>query len=153
MAYVTINEVNAWLEPSKLSVTTIETELETQVVNLILGQLSGSFDTSGWTSNTNTPKLIRTIISMHYAAWLTDRAFSDSSDELNSYATLLREMANANIAGLLSGTLTYEDIPPLSGEGDITSPAFFPNDQSSANPPTEDTPHDGPAAFMMGQVF
>ena len=153
MAYVTKEEVNAWLEPTKLSVTTIEVELETQVANMIMGQLGGSFDTSVWTNNTNTPKLIRTIIAMHYAAWVTDRAFSDSSDELNAYAQLLRSMADANIAGLIAGVLTYDDIPPTGDGTDISSPAFFPNDLSSSQKPTADSPHDGPAVFQMGQVF
>ena len=153
MAYVTKEEVNAWLEPTKLSVTTIEVELETQVANMIMGQLAGSFDVAAWTNNTNTPKLIRTIIAMHYAAWMTDRAFSDSSDELNAYAQLLRSMADANIAGLIAGVLTYDDILPSGDGSDISAPAFFPNDVSSAQAPTSMNPHDGPAVFQMGQVF
>jgi hypothetical protein len=152
MAHVTVEDVNAWLEPSKLSVSSIEASLEQQVANMIFGRLGPNFTVSGWTDDTTTPLLIRTIIAMHYASWIIDRAFSDSSSDVNEYAVLLRSMADTNIEGLLSGVLEYEDIPTTSG-GDSSQPVFFPNDASSSLAPTVDTPHDGPAVFTMGQIF
>lgn len=149
--HITIDEVNAWIQDTKLVQSSVDVDLESQVVVLIFARLYNSFNVASWVDVTTTPKLIRTILSMHYTAWLYDRAYSDDADEVSNYATLLRRMADDNIAGLIAGNIVLEEEPTeLIG---TSSPSFFPNDLSSANEPTVDNPSDGPPVFMMGTVF
>lgn len=150
MAVLTVPEANAWLDSTKLTLSSIEVELEEQVKNQIFARLHGAFDTSGWVSNLSTPKLVRTILAMYYVSWIYDRAYSDDA-ESNAYAQLLRQMADANIVGLVAGTIELTEFPDLNAG--ISSPSFFPNDASSANEPTPENPSDGGPAFMMGTVF
>lgn len=154
MARITVAEANAWSEPTKLTLTpttfNADAELEQQIASQILSRLMGTFDTSTWTSETTTPKIVRTIIAMYFVSWIYDRAYSDDA-EANAYAALLRQYADANIAGLIAGQIDLEEFPDANvGVG---SPSFFPTDASSARVATPEAPSDGPPSFTMGTVF
>ena len=150
MAHITLSEANAWLEPTKLTLSTIDAALEQQVVNLVYGRLANAFDTSSWVNESTTPVLVRTIIAMHYVAWTYDRTYSDDADA-NAYARLLRQYADVNIQGLIDGNLELIESP--TANDDRGKPVFFPTDASSANEPTSDRPSDGGPAFTMGTIW
>jgi hypothetical protein len=150
MAHITLDEANAWLEPTKLALTAIDENLEHQVVSLIYGRLAPVFNTSSWVNSAGTPEIIRTIIAMHYIAWTYDKFYSDDA-EANAYAQTLRAVADANLQALLNGDVELVEQPTANDE--IKKPSFFPNDISSANEPTPDRPSDGGPAFTMGSIF
>lgn len=151
MSHISTADANAWLEPTKLTLDSLDESLEAQVSTDILSRLSSTFDTTYWVDETTTPQLIRTIIAMYYVAWVYDKTYSDN-EENNSYAVLLRQYADLNIQGLLSGSLE------LAGDSNnqnlnVGEPAFFPNDVSSSNCSTPSNPSDGGPSFLMGSVF
>lgn len=157
MAYITPGDVNAWLESTKLSLSSLDSNLEPQISARIISRLAPAFDVSSWADNTNTPVLVRSIIAMHYASSIYDRAYADENAEGSSnYAFILRRLADANISGLLAGTIILSEDPDAVQQD---QPAFFPNDASSTVwvaggvecGPLQ--PGDGPASFSMGQVF
>lgn len=152
---ITVQEAQAWAQgegDSKLTIGTLNAELLNQVEVQVLSALSNSgYDTSTWTNDTTTPKLVRSIIAMLYVAWLYDKAYSEDVDEGNAYAALLRGAAQANIAGILDGTFTL-DGAVLTGVA-ADSPSFYPTDNSSRLSPTDYDSSLGPAAFSMGQRF
>jgi len=157
MAHFTPEEANAWLEATKLNVVELDNSLEEQVSVQIIARLAGTFTetVSSWQDEASTPALVRSIMAMHYCAALYDRTYSDNSDDTTSnYADILRQMANANIAGLVAGTLILAEDPTASDNA--SEPVFFPNDADEAwkclN--RHNRPYDGHgAAFTMGQVF
>jgi hypothetical protein len=150
-AHIAVTDANAWLEATKLSLSTIDAELESQVSLQIFARLAPVFNTASWADVNTTPKLVKSIVAMYYTAAIYDRAYSDDSDTSSNYAATLRGLADANIAGLLSGTLVLTEDP--AANSDSGKPVFFPNDLSSANAATVDNPSDGGPAFTMGSVF
>jgi len=151
MAHITVAEANAWLESTKLNVSSIDTAVEGHASQNILSRLASVFDTSTWINETLTPKLVRTLISMYYVSYIYDRVYADDGENTSNYAFILRRNADFLIGGLLNGSVVLEEIPDVVT--DLMDPVFFPNDQSSLNEPSDDFPSDGPPAFTMGQVF
>lgn len=149
MPHIGVADAQAWTEPTKLPISALDAALEDNVTKLVFGMLTPTYNTTGWTSEATTPALVRTIIAMHYVAWLYDKHYAQEAEE-SAYANTLRRYADANIAGLLAGTITLDEYV-LPAE--VFNPSFFPNDLSSANEPTVDNPSDGGPSFMMGSVF
>lgn len=151
MANIALEEANAWLEPTKLTLPDLDPALEQQVAAQILSRLDTIFDISTWVDENTTPTLVRTIIAMEYVAWTYDKTYSDDA-EANAYAALLRQHAEMNLEGILSGAVQLEEVDPNPALS-LGTASFFPNDASSANPPTSDFPSDGGPSFLMGSVF
>lgn len=151
MANITVDEAQAWLEPSKLTIDALDEDLESQVVSEVLSRLATAFDTSEWSSATTTPKLVRTIIAMMYVSWFYNRQYSEDEPNSNEYALRLLAVAEANIVGLLNGTLLLLDVTTTIEVGGPAS--FYPNDLSSAMDVTVDDPSLGPAKFSMGTIW
>lgn len=164
MAHISLAEAQAWVEISKLSFLDengndnerFSPELAEQNAQLVLSRLRAAFGASlvsTWVDETTTPKLVRTIIAMYYVAAEYDKHYSDEVDDnTNNYATILRRLADQNIAGLVDGSVELEEDPDAnSGVG---TPVFFPTDASSDNRIGFHTdPSDGGPAFLMGTVF
>jgi hypothetical protein len=151
MTSIELADAQAWIEPTKLTLSTIDANLESQITTQIFARLpSASFTTTAWVTPATTPAIVRTTIAMYYVAWMYDKYYSDDA-EANAYAELLRQYADLNIAGLIAGSIELEEGPGVVT--DAGSPSFFPTDESSRNQPTVDNPSDGPPAFTMGTVF
>jgi hypothetical protein len=150
-ARISLAEAQTWLEQTKLTLSTLDAAMEAQISAQILSRLAAAYPTDvlTWTTETNTPPLVRSIISMFYAGWSYDRQYSENPED-NSYADRLRAWAEQLLTGILEGTI---DIPEVPGLPTIGEPAFFPTDASSANEPTDDNPSDGGPKFLMGKVF
>lgn len=160
-ALFSVNEAKAFLESTKLDLTSIEDSLADQMALQVLPKLATVYDTSAWIDTASTPALVRSLIAMLYVAEVYDRTYSDNSDDTTSnYAFLLRRTVQANIAGLLNGSIVLPEFPDVSTG--IDTPLFFPTDASSlANKGagcegslgTLDDPANTDASFSMGLTF
>lgn len=148
MPNISVNEAQAWAEGTKLTISALDIELENHLATEVIVRLSSITDTSAWVSESATPKLVRTIISKLYVAWVYDRQYSEDIAEGSAYSDRLRANAEMLMLGLLDGTIELPGVVDVSG-----SPAFYPTDASSAMAPTFEDPSLGPAAFSMGKVF
>lgn len=147
--HITLPEVQAWLEPTKLTISAVDTELEAHLASEVIVQLqSAGYDTSAWLTDTTTPKLVRTIISKMVAAWIYDRQYSEDIEQGNNYADRLKKNAEALLLGLIAGDIVLPGVTAVAGV-----PVFYPTDASSAQEATRDDPSLGPAAFSMGMRF
>lgn len=148
MPRISVDDVRAWVESSKLDPQALNQVLLEQLEAEVLAQLASVYDTSGWTDETNTPSLVKVIIAKTYAGWIYDRAYSENQSEPNLYAQMLKDNASKLIQGIIDRTI---EIP---GESTASAEAsFYPNDASSAQEPTLDDPSLGPAKFSLGRVF
>jgi len=146
---ITVQEAQAWAEGTKLTISALDTDLLDHLEEEVVVRLSSAFpDYTTWVDETTTPKLVRTIISKLYIAWIYDRQYSEDIAEGSAYSDRLRLNAEMLITGLLDGTIELPGEPDISG-----SPLFYPTDASSAQCPTRDDPSLGPAAFSMGKMF
>lgn len=154
MARITIAEAQAWVEATKFTIASISTspnsDMLVQLEEEVISRVASVYDTSGWTNDTNTPRLIRVAIAKKFVAWAYRRQYSESIPESDAtYAALLEANSEMIVAGIVDGTI---EIPTLPGATTDT-PAFYPNDASSSMEPTIDDPSLGPARFSMGTVF
>ena len=151
MANININDAKAWTEPTKVgdNFDTLDADLEAQVSQIILGQLGQRFSIVGWLAPESTPKLVKTIIAMYYVSYLYDKTYS-TDDNASAYAVILRNQADLNLAGLISGNIDLPEVPESTG---FDTPSFYPNDASSMQDPTYEDPSLGPASFSMGRTF
>jgi len=150
MARVTLAEIQGWLEPVKLTLPSIDAELLANLEEETLAKISTVYDVTGWTNSTNTPKLIRTIISKYYASWIMDRFYSENQDEGNDYAKRLCDNADSIVMSILNRTIIIPEVPS-SSVSDAAS--YYPNDASSAQEPTIDNPSLGGPYFSLGRSF
>lgn len=150
MARVTAAEVQGWLDAAKLTVSSLDTELIASLEEEILSRLSVVYDTTGWTTSANTPKLVRVIISKTYSSWVIDKAYSENQDEGNDYAKRLFDNAEMLINGIIEGNIIIPEEPVP----DFTRAAsFYPTDSSSAQEPTYANPSLGGPYFSLGRSF
>lgn len=149
MARVTLAEIQGWLDPVKLTLASIDSELLAHLEEETLTKLSSVYDVSGWTTSSNTPKIVRTAISKYYASWLMDRFYSENQDEGSDYAKRLCDNADMIVSGLVNRVIIIPEVPVPSY--DVAS--YYPNDLSSAQDPTEDNPSLGGPYFSLGRGF
>lgn len=152
MAVIELSDVQAWLEQTKFTITTVDAELELSARTLAFSTVAVHYDTSAWTDETDTPELIKSIIAMLVAAWQYDRQYAEEDIEGSSYSQRLEERAMMILNGIADGTLSLGTGPDDSV--DVTSPAFWPTDASTllADDDPED-PDASPRAYTMGMVF
>jgi hypothetical protein len=144
---IIVAEAQAWAEGTKLTIPALDGNLLDHIEAEVLGRLS-TLDSTTWIDSTTTPKIIRTIISKLYVAWVYDRAYSEDVEQGSNYADRLRLNAETLIQGIIDGTIVIPGIPDNAG-----TPVFYPTDASSSQLPTVDDPSLGPAAFSMGMRF
>jgi len=153
MTHITVQDAQAWAEPTKLDVSPdLDSGLEASVATQVLAQIAQARDVTGWVGSSTTPALIRSIISMHYISWIYRRVYAED-DSGSAYASRLMQRADKLIEGIIAGTVVIEEEPAATV--DATTPVFYPNDASTAQ--TEplndlDTGWGGPA-FTMGVVW
>jgi hypothetical protein len=167
MAHILLSEAQQWLENTKLSLTSLDTLLESTVSTNVLGRLADTysdptFGVQTWIDTNTTPALVRQIISMFYAGWTYDRAYSEmvagagtGRDPATTYGTMLRQYAETLLVGVISGSILLLEIAPNEAD---TAPEFYPTDQSSttealiSNTDRDDTSL-GPQLFGVQKVF
>lgn len=150
MARVTLGEVQGWLDPSKLTLASLDAELLANLEEELISRLRVVYDTSTWVDSLTTPKLVRTAISKFYASWLYDRFYSENQEEGNDYALRLAENVESIMSALIDGRVVLpEDPEPAVSRG----PSFYPTDASSAQEPTSSDPSLGGPWFSLGRSF
>lgn len=149
MALVTVNEVQAWLESTKLRLGhDDELPEEVHLSRMVLSKLATRFDISAWVDETTTPDLVRTIIAMLVAAARYNKQYSESDSQAgNPYANKLEGLAYDMLEQLITGEMLLTDA--TDGPGVEGTVAFYPTDASSLL----DTEDDSDRKFSMGQVF
>lgn len=161
MARISLDDVQAWTESTKLSPQALDLDHLSQIEEEVLSQVASVYDTSTWLDKPSTPRLIQVIISKTYAAWLYDKFYSENQNLPNQYAQKLKDNAMMLIQGIISGTITIPGTIPSNPVG----ATYYPSDASSGIDPTTgyydptrqvvitgDTSV-GPAKFSMGSVF
>lgn len=155
MARIDVAEAQAWVEESKLDITTLDTALLTQVEAIVLGQLNRVYDVSTiqllWVNAATTPPLVRMLIAIKYVSLYYDRAYSED-DGSNTWARRLDRMYKDLLEQIFEGNI---DIPEIVGVvGVARSPRFYPTDASTAESgPTAEDPAAGPNKFSMTMDF
>lgn len=148
MPRINVDDVRAWVESTKLDPQALDLFLLQQLEEEVLAKLAIVYDTSGWTNEGNTPKLVKVIIAKTYAGWFYDKLYSENQSEPNEYAQMLKDNAKMLIMGIVDRTVEIPGATTSSAEA-----SFYPNDASSALEPTFDDPSLGPAKFSLGRVF
>jgi hypothetical protein len=148
MSRITVLQARAWGEQTKLDIGELDTDLLAHLEGEILARISNVVDTSTWVDELTTPALVQTIITKMYVSWLYDRQYSEDLDQGNAYAARLMLNAETLIEGIIDGTIV---IPGTDTDAGL--PAFYPNDASSAQEPTDADPSLGPNKFSMGTTF
>ena len=151
MSRILITDAQAWGEPTKVSLDTLDTFLLGQIETQVLARVGTVYDTSTWTTDANTPALVKSIISMLYMAWYYDRQYSEDVDSGSNYADELRTLAEGNLLGIVNGTITLVDVAVVTPA--VGDAAFYPTDVSSAQEATSDDMSLGGPAFSMGQSW
>jgi len=150
MTYITVDQAQAWCEATRMTLSSVDSELADSMAIQTIARLSQAYETAGWVDESTTPKLVVKIIAMLYVAAEYDRVFS-TSDAGSVYAQRLRAMAEQLIVGILAGTTDLVDASETSAA--TSGPLFYPTDQSTAIAPTREDMSTGPEAFSMGRVF
>jgi hypothetical protein len=152
MAIFTLGQVNAWLDPTKAQIASLDAELEGVITAKVLGSLEKRFDTSGWTTTGNTPELVQQTTALSYAGAIYSRAYSeDITGVEDSYGIKLSADAERMLEGILDGTYELRD---LTGYVNPDQPGFYPTDSSTTLYDTDPTSVNAtPMAFRMNQVF
>lgn len=130
MAYVTLTEVQAWLESTKLTLSSFDAELEDIASTLVVGTLAEVYDTTTWTNDTNTPDLVTKVIAMLVAAWTYNRAYSEDDPNGNAYAKWLEDKAYALLAGIKDGSIDLSEVAGFAASSD--QPSFWPDDTTAS---------------------
>lgn len=148
---ITLQQAQAWLEATKLTIASLDANLLTHTQNEVLARLASSYDVSGWIDTATTPALVQTIIAKYYAAFYYDRAYSeDIGTNENTWAQRLINNAELLIGGIIDGSIQLLEVTnSTAGE-----PSFYPNDASSSQDAgVGDDWSLGDAKFSMGTIF
>jgi hypothetical protein len=154
---VQLSEVQQWLEGTKLTLGALDADLTDTAQVQVLSALQAIFDTSLWIGPTETPALVRKIISLYIAGWTYARQYSEATAEnKNVYASWLCQRADVLLAGLVAGTLTLAEDPDA---GASNEPSFWPNDTTGSSQQYDGAgeaiggQYDQDIKFSMGKVF
>lgn len=144
---ITIDDVQPWLETSKLRINTDDELPEEPIMSeFVLARLASRLDVSTWIDESTTPELVRYIIGMLVAAMRYNKYYSETADDGgNPYADKLEAMAENLIVGILEGDIIIIGVPnAVSSTGTI---AFYPTDIVGLEFPEE------ARRFSMGKIF
>ena len=152
MAIFTAGQVNAWLDPTKAQIASLDDELEGVIAAKVLGSLEKRFDTSVWTTTGNTPELVQQTCALAYAGAIYSRSYSeDITGIADTYGVKLSADSEALLDGILDGTYELRD---LTGYTNPDQPGFYPTDQSTTLYDTDPSSKNAtPMVFRMNQVF
>lgn len=152
MALIDVDDVQPWLEITKLRLDTddqlLEEPFHSEFVRSRLA--SCDIDVTTWIDVASTPSFVKSIIGMLVAAQKYNTYYSETEEGAgNPYANKLEERGMLLLEGICAGTIDLLDIiddPATTGFGSV---AFYPDDDVGA---TEATKEEA-VRFKMGTVF
>lgn len=151
--YVTLAQVQSWLQDTKYTLPEVDNELEGSASDKVIGFLHQRYDVSGWVDAASTPDLVIRLIAMLTAARTLRKAISeDDGDTL--YPDWLEKRVMMMLEGLVDGSISIpgEEPDPDSPLG--SGPVFFPTDQATELWKEEgDVPGAAALHFSSQQVF
>lgn len=142
MSFATIDDVNKFLDESKVLVTDQDEDLDQDSAErLIRGYLAShvpSAELASWRSPGQTPELIRDIAGRLVAAFRYRKLYSEDVNEVSPYAQELYNEAIAMLRGIITGELTIVNMTDVNvdlqqGSG-LSSLHFYPNDDAENEP-------------------
>lgn len=142
-AVVTLDDVNAWLAPTKYALTAIDAHVEDIYQVAVFAKLGQVYDVSGWVSPATTPALVRKVIAGLTAAHEYERRVSEDVVDGDNYADKIRRWSSE----LLSGIYGNEFDIGQDQDTDLAtarSLSFFPTDSQDSDP-------DYARRFLLGQ--
>lgn len=151
MAYLAHSDINAWLENTKLQLVAedVEAGVDEVMRSRVFGRLSTRFDTTGWTTRTNSPVLVVQLVAMLYAAETYREHYSEDlggeGTGLN-WAEWLETTVEGWLNDLTSGVVTLPEFEDVLEGTSISGPVFYPNDMSTLM-------EESPVMFGVGMTF
>lgn len=145
MSYITQQQVQQWLNTTKLTVADVDVELEATAQQIVFSAIPTEYDTTLWVDDDTTPQLIQRIISMFVAAWIWKRAAEGGVDlDSTTWGVQLEEMAYRLLGQVADGTMV---IPGGTTYDSATGqPSFYPTD-------AEEEVEGQERKFSMGTTF
>ena len=143
MAFLTTIIINGWLEPTKLTVVSVDSALDSFAKEHVFGVLAARYDTSSWLDTASAPDLVIQLVAMRYAATYYRRQYSEDLTDDPAYPVWLEATVQSILDQIAAGTLDLLDAIPTEISG-ITSPGFYPNDAADT---------DDPRKFTMAMEF
>ena len=137
MATITAKMANALTDSSKLNITTIDTELESQIVAQVFSELRGLYDTTTWVEESTTPKLVKSILSMIYTGMVYNKTYAVDGADTDLYGNMLIADANKLLDSVSSGVSVLVDSNPavtIVASSDNFSVPFFAVESSDTEP-------------------
>jgi len=157
MSYLSVSEIQSWLQATKHVISAVDTNLEEAAFEKIVGKVGRRYDTSTWVDTATTPTMIINLMAMQVAAdeyrkWVSEnRGEPDYSDSLDERIMRLCEgIADGSII-LFDGSDEISPSPDTSLGG---TPAGFPTD--AATEAYDTLPFDdgsAPRVFQMNMRF
>jgi len=127
-SYTLLQQTQPWLDPNKLTITTLDPAMVETSRDIIYARVSASYPTTGWTTQANTPSLIQKVQSMILASWYYAKAYSEvTADTENKYAMRLEQMAEDLLSAIEAGMVDLLDADP-STFVPANNPNFLPSD-------------------------
>jgi hypothetical protein len=151
--HVTVAEVQQWIQDTRLTVASVNPELESSAYSRVVSALALRYTTATWVDSTTTPALVRSIISMLIAAWTINRAHAETMGDVDAYGVHLESSAMILLGGLADGSILVDDT--AIGDYATGQPAFWPTDIATTTATEEGWDADGaaPLMFTAGKVF
>jgi hypothetical protein len=133
MTRILLSDVQAWCEPTKLTVVSLDATLDTFIENYVIAKLEPGFNASGWVDSTTTPEIVKQVMAMKYASVLYDRQYSEDDGTTSPWSARLDVWADDLIDGMLVGSVTVDGYVVTQGHAD---PVGYPTDSSSSPNPS-----------------
>lgn len=151
MSYLSTARVQRWLETTKLTISAVDSDLESAAVTYVLSRLAGKYDVSGWDDSATTPGQVLDLASCLYAAWTYEKQYSeDLPIDGSNWGARLERFVAVTLDALLNGSAELMD-----ADGEIVTPdseavsdvLYFPTD-------LQDTDEEGnEIKFTMGKLW
>lgn len=151
--HVDVTEVQQWIQDDRLQVTDVDPVLESSAFSRTVSVLALRYDTSTWTDATNTPDLIRSVVSMLMAAYIINRSHAEVTGDVDSYGVHLESSALELLGALADGSILVED--DVVSEYSTGQAAVWPTDAATTIAEEEGWDAEGaaPLMFTVGKVF
>jgi hypothetical protein len=124
VGYLDSDDVQPWLETTKLTIGSIEAALESTFINTVFGRVSARYTTTTWNDEASTPGLVIQVVAMLYAAAFYRRQYSEDLEGDPAWPVWLEKTANTTLMQIVDGTI---DLPVVidPGVAGLCDPAAF----------------------------